>query len=63
MIQVLRRTGIAIGSLVIGYLAVGMVGGALLGPTATSNGIVEVAIVVLGGLVYRDIIRRERRPA
>ena len=74
MIGTLRRVGLAIGSLVIGVLAVGLVGGMILPligvplvptPTiaVTPSGLVEILIaVVLGGLVYRDIIRRERPP-
>lgn len=73
MIRLLRRVGIAIGSLVIAGLAVGLVGGMILPligvpltptPTVavTPSGLIETAIaLVLGGLIYRDILRREQR--
>jgi uncharacterized membrane protein len=61
MLTIIRRIGIAIGSLVIAYLAVSLVAGALLGQSAQSNPVVVGVIVVLGGLVYLDIMRRERR--
>jgi uncharacterized membrane protein len=62
MLTVLRRVGIAIGSLVIAYLAVSLVAGALLGQWAQANStFVAVVSVVLGGFVYVDIMRRERR--
>ena len=62
MPTVLRRIGIAIGSLVIAYLAVSLVAGVLLGQWAQTNStFVAVVSVVLGGYVYVDIMRRERR--
>ena len=61
MLTIIRRVGIAIGSLVIAYLAVSLVGGVLLGQSAQTNPIVVGVIVLLGGLVYADIMRRERR--
>ena len=62
MVRVVRRIGIAIGSLVIAYLAVSLVGGALLGQWAQANPfLITVISVVLGGLVYVDIMRRENR--
>ncbi len=60
-LTIIRRVGIAIGSLVIAYLAVSLVAGVLLGQSAQTNPIVVGAIVLLGGLVYADIMRRERR--
>ncbi len=62
----LRRIGIALGSFFAGWLCVGVVGGlllALLGIPATSTTAVISAIVglVLGGLINRDIMRRETR--
>jgi hypothetical protein len=62
MVAVIRRLGIAIGSLVIAYLAVSLVAGVLLGQWAQTNStFVAVVSVVLGGFVYVDIMRRERR--
>jgi ABC-type cobalamin transport system permease subunit len=46
---------------VIAYLAVSLVAGVLLGQSAQTNPIVVGVIVLLGGLVYADIMRRERR--
>jgi len=63
MIRVLRHIGIAIGSLVIAWLAVSLVAGALLGTTASGSWLIGLVTVILGGLVYQDIIRRERRTA
>lgn len=63
MIHVLRRVGIAIGSLVAAWLAVHLMVGLLLGPTAAGNTLVSLFALVLGGLVYQDIIRREPRTA
>ncbi len=72
MLRILRRVGIAIGSLVAAWLVISLVGGALLpfigvafqpldpAATATVSALVGLATVVLGGLIYRDIIRRER---
>ena len=60
MIRIVRRVGIAIGSLVIAYLAVSLVAGMLLGSSAGRNPLIAVVIIVLGGLVFADIIRRER---
>jgi hypothetical protein len=63
MIRRLRHIGIAIGSLVIAWLAVSLVAGPLLGPTASGNILLGLVIVILGGLIYVDIIRRDRRAA
>ncbi len=63
MRTILRRLGVAFGSLVIAYLAVSLVAGVLVGRSAESDPIIIVAIVVLGGLLYEDIMRRERRRA
>ena len=64
MLRMLRRVGIAFGSLVAAWLVVSLVWGLLL-PSTTSTGsaVVGLVTVVLGGLIYRDIIRRETRPA
>ena len=58
MLRILRRAGIAIGSLVAAWLVISLVGGALL---PFIGALVGLATVVLGGLIYRDILRRERR--
>ena len=60
MIRIVRRIGIAIGSLVIAYLAVMLVAGVLFGPTAAASPVVTLIVIVLGGLVFADIVRRER---
>jgi uncharacterized membrane-anchored protein len=56
-----RRVLIVVGCLVAGWLCVALVGGfvpQLLGPVTQ-----PVLALVLGGLIYRDIRRREARPA
>jgi hypothetical protein len=61
MIRVLRRVGIAIGSLTIAWLAVALVGGII--GLSTQVGVFGVIVVlILGGLIYRDILSREQRP-
>ena len=59
--RVLRRIGIAIGSLVAAALAVSLIAGPFLGSNANGNAIVRLVTVVIGGLIYQDIIRREQR--
>lgn len=71
MIRLSRRVGIAVGSFVAATLVVWLVGGvafALFGlNTATAAGQgqlvggigLTVLAIVLGGLIYRDIMRRE----
>jgi membrane associated rhomboid family serine protease len=75
MLRVVRRVGIAIGSIVAAWLVISLVGAVLLpfvgvpfrstdpGATASSSAIVGLITLILGGLIYRDIIRRERRPS
>jgi len=70
----LRRVGIAIGSFVAAWLVISLLGGVLLpfvgvpfrplDPATTTTGslLVGLVTVVLGGLIYRDILRREQRP-
>jgi hypothetical protein len=59
MLKIVRRVGIAIGSLVIAYLAVSLVAG-VFGAMAASSWIVALITIVLGGLIFVDIVRRER---
>ena len=75
MLGLLRRMGIAIGSLVAAALAIGLLWGLvqwtvialgspieLGGPLSPGAGFLLVLGTVLtGGLIYRDILRRERR--
>ncbi len=61
MVRALRHIGIAIGSIVIAWLAVSLVAGVLLGSNASGNYLIVLITLFIGGLVYRDIIRRERR--
>ena len=73
MLGLLRRVGIALGSLVAAALCVGLVGslipsfaaavpiGLLLpGPSPAGSALSAIVIVVLGGLIYRDILRHDR---
>ncbi len=78
MIQIIRRMGIALGSLVAATLCVGLLSSlappfaaslpilvfpfALLvpGPSAAGSALSAVIAIVLGGLIYRDILIRER---
>jgi hypothetical protein len=75
LLHVLRRVGIAFGSLVAAALVMWLVGGLLLpflgvpyrplDPTARTEAAALVGLVtlVLGALIYRDIFHREgRRP-
>ena len=74
MLHILRRVGIAIGSLVAAWLVMSLLGGFLLPfvgvqfrpfePASTTTGSMFVGLVtvLLGGLIYRDILRREQRP-
>ena len=71
VLHILRRVGIAIGSLVAAWLVVGLLltllplAGAGHPPDAgvlsIGGGLGALATVVLGGLIYRDIVGRERR--
>lgn len=51
----IRRMGIALGSLVAAWLVIWLVGGQALGTVA------GVVVIVLGALIYLDIVRRDRR--
>jgi hypothetical protein len=55
----LRRVGLVIGSLVIAWLAVGLVAGVLFGRASVGSAIVAVTAVVLGAYIYLEIRRRE----
>ena len=57
MIRALRLAGIAIGSLVIAWLVMSLVGWFL--PQIAGTWTIPIATLVLGGLVFRDIIRRD----
>jgi hypothetical protein len=59
MTYAVRRIGIMIGSIMIAYLAANVVVGFLFGPDVAQRPGMAVVVLVLGGLVYRDIIRRE----
>jgi hypothetical protein len=61
VMRVARRVGIAIGSIVIAWLALSLVGG-VIGLTPASGIIGILAVVVVGGLIYQDIIRHETPP-
>jgi hypothetical protein len=73
MFQILRRVGIAFGSFVAATLCVGLVGAGvgsaltLVGasaPPIPMGGFATAAITfILGGLIYQDIVRRDRPPA
>jgi hypothetical protein len=54
--RIIRRMGIALGSLVAALLVIW-----LLGSGQTLGGLAGVLVIVLGALIYRDIIRRDRR--
>jgi hypothetical protein len=61
MTRVLRRNGIAIGSLTIAWLAIALVGG-IIGLTLPLGVFGVVVVLILGGLIYRDILGREQGP-
>ena len=58
--RVIRRVGIATGSVVIAYLALSLIAGALFGPRWSSQPFLALAVLLFGGLIYADIVRRER---
>ena len=51
----LLRIGVAFGSLVAAWLVIWLLGGQTLGMLG------GIAAIVLGALIYRDIVRRDRR--
>jgi len=60
-VRLVRLVGIAIGSLVAAYLAVSLVAGSLLGLGGKDAPLAALVAVILGGLVFADIMRREHR--
>jgi hypothetical protein len=60
-----RRVGIFIGSLVAAALVMGLISGLVLMPMGSelreSGATPVVGALVLGGLIYRDIMEREER--
>lgn len=60
MLQIIRRLGIALGSLVIAYLALSLVAGVFFGAGVATSPWLAFAVIVFGALIYLDIIRRER---
>lgn len=57
MTATIRRAGIAIGSFVIALLCIALVGGVI--PQLLGAATNPIVAIVLGGLIYRDIVRRE----
>lgn len=60
-IRIVRTVGIAIGSLAAAYLAFSLVAGWLLGWPGKDSPLAGFLVVILGGLVFADIMRRDRR--
>ena len=58
MIGLIRQAGIAFGSLVIAVLAMLFVGPWI--PQVVGAATVPIATIILGGLIFRDITRRDR---
>jgi len=58
LIRFVRLVGIAIGSIVAAWLVLGLV---TAGMPSTYQPFVGLAVVVLGGLIYADIRRGDRR--
>jgi hypothetical protein len=66
-----RRVGIFIGSLVAAALVMGLISGLVLmpmgselresGATPVVGALIALLTIVLGGLIYRDIMEREER--
>ena len=71
VIEFLRRVGIFIGSLVAAALIMGLVGWLIMIPMGgelVASGALPIAgamvglfTIILGGLIYRDILEREER--
>ena len=60
MIRALRLIGIAIGSLVSAALVMTLIGAFI--PPLLGTWTVPVGTVVLGGLIFQDIARRDTKP-
>jgi hypothetical protein len=58
-VKVARRVGYVIGSVVMAGLAVSLVAGVVFGRASVGNPGVAIVVLVVGGLIYREIIRRE----
>ncbi len=58
VIPLLRRVGIAIGSLVAASLVIWLVGSWI--PQVLGTATNPILALILGGLIYRDIVRRDR---
>jgi hypothetical protein len=63
LLNVARRVGYVIGSVFMAWLAVSLVAGVLFGKAAVGNPSVAILVLVVGGLIYREIIRREMNAA
>jgi hypothetical protein len=61
VIPLLRRIGIAIGSLVAASLVIWLVGSWI--PQVLGTATNPILALILGGLIYRDILRRSSPPA
>ncbi|HEX7948900.1 MAG TPA: hypothetical protein VF494_01020 [Candidatus Limnocylindrales bacterium] len=59
--RLVRRLGIAFGSLIAAWLCVWLIGGWLL-PDGGSGWLATLVVVILGYLIFRDILRREHAP-
>jgi hypothetical protein len=60
VIPLLRRIGIAIGSLVAASLVIWLVGSWI--PQVLGTATNPILALILGGLIYRDILRRSPPP-
>ena len=65
MPRIVRRIGIAVGALVIAFLALGIIAwvAGLIGLPPLDGGLFALAVLALGAVIYRDIVRREGLPA
>jgi hypothetical protein len=63
LVHMARRIGYVIGSVTIAWLAVSLVAGILFGKASVGNPIVSIVVLVVGGLIYREIIRSEMEAA
>jgi uncharacterized membrane protein YesL len=61
MAKTIRRMGIALGSLTMAWLALALVGG-VIGLSPATGLLGALAVIVLGTLIYLDIVKREERP-